>query len=57
MSKSFVPAIRRAKKFKIFPDDLSRIYKITKRTTPSIPSYNIKQHYVQETDIDSETSE
>ena len=57
MSKSFVPAVRGAKKFKIFPDDLARIYKITKRTTPSIPSYYGKQNYVQETDIDSETCE
>jgi hypothetical protein len=53
MSKSFVPAVRGTKKFKIFPDDLARIYKISKRTTPTIPSYYGKQHYVQETDIDS----
>jgi len=39
MSKSFVPAIRGNRKFKIFPDDLARIYKIAKKKTPSIPSF------------------
>jgi len=43
MSKSFVPAARGSKKLKIFPDDLARIYKITKRTTPTIPSFYRKE--------------
>jgi hypothetical protein len=47
MSKSYVPAIRKNKNFKIFPDDLARIYKITKRKAPAIPSYYGKQHNVQ----------
>jgi hypothetical protein len=37
MSKSFVPAIRGTRKFKIFPDDLAKIYKITKRKAPAHP--------------------
>ncbi len=53
MSKSFVPAVRGNRKFKIFPDDLGRIYKISKRTTPSIPSFYGKEHKYVETDIDS----
>lgn len=55
MSKSFVPAIRGTKKFKIFPDDLAKIYKITKRKAPAIPSYYGKQEKYLETDVDSET--
>jgi len=47
MSKSFVPAVRGTRKFKIFPDDLTRIYKISKRKTPSIPSYYGKQLNLQ----------
>jgi hypothetical protein len=53
MSKSFVPAIRGNRKFKIFPDDLSKIYKITKRKTPAIPSFYGKEPKYLETDVDS----
>lgn len=40
MSKSFVPAMRWNKKFKIFPEDLQRIYKIVKKRTPMIPPFS-----------------
>jgi len=53
MSKSFVPAMRGNRKLKIFPDDLQRIYKISKRKTPSIPSFYEKHQTCSETDIDS----
>ncbi len=55
MSKSFVPAVRGIRKFKIFPDDLAKIYKISKRKTPTIPSFYEKTQKYMETDIDSET--
>jgi hypothetical protein len=42
MSKSFVLAIRSNRKIKIFPEDLKRIFKIDKRKTPLIPSFNGK---------------
>lgn len=57
MSKSFVPAIRGNKKLKIFPDDLARIYKISKRKTPSIPCFYQKHQQLADTDNDSETCE
>jgi hypothetical protein len=53
MSKSFVPAIRGTRKLKIFADDLARLYKITKRKTPTIPSFYGKHQKHQETDVDS----
>lgn len=53
MSKSFVPAVRGSRKFKIFPDDLARIYKISNRKTPMVPSFYGKHEKYSETDIDS----
>jgi hypothetical protein len=55
MSKSYVPAVRGNRKLKIFPDDLSRIYKLARRETPKIPSFSGKHKKELETDIDSET--
>jgi hypothetical protein len=47
MSKHYVPAVRGKRSFKIFPDDLARIYKIAKRKVPSIPPYYGKHQNLQ----------
>jgi len=53
MAKTFIPAIQGNRKFKIFPDDFVRLYKITKRKTPTIPKFEEKKIKMIETDVDS----
>jgi hypothetical protein len=53
MAKTFIPAVQGNRKMKIFPDDFIRLYKISKRKTPTIPKFEEKPHRVMETDVDS----
>jgi len=40
MSKAYIELRYRQKKYKLNADDIGRLYKISKRKTPSIPAFN-----------------
>ncbi len=54
MAKAFIELRGNMKKYKLNANDIAKLYKITKRKTPSIPDYYSKQHIVAETDDDCE---
>lgn len=54
MAKTFISAVQNNKLIKVFPDDFQRLYKITKRKTPTLPKFVEKCKKLHETDVDSE---
>lgn len=50
MGKAFIELKQRNRKYKISASDISKVYKLTKRVTPSIPSFANSDKMAQETD-------
>lgn len=56
MSKAFIELRSRTRKYKLDASDIGKLYKISKRKTPSIPSFDGKQTLLSETDDDGQLS-
>ena len=41
--RSYIPVIQNNKKLKVFIDDVKKIFKAPKKSTPSLPSYDRMQ--------------
>lgn len=54
MGKTFIELRGCNKKYKLNPVDIAKLYKITKRKTPSIPDFHSKSFILSETDDDCE---
>ncbi len=42
MSKAFIELRSKNRRYKLNADDISKLYKITKRKTPSIPEFSFR---------------
>jgi hypothetical protein len=56
MAKAFIELKQGNRKHKLNASDISKVYKITKRTTPSIPSFGKIVKYMPETDDETEAT-
>ena len=54
MGKAFIELRGCNKKYKLNAVDIAKLYKITKRKTPSIPDFHSKSFILSETDDDCE---
>ena len=54
MSKAFIELKGRQRKYKLNANDIGRLYKISKRKTPSIPAFEERPKAIIETDDDCE---
>jgi hypothetical protein len=54
MGKAFIEMRYKQKKYKLNADDIGKLYKISKRKTPSIPSFEDRTKLLVETDDDNE---
>lgn len=54
MGKAIVELRYRQRKYKLNADDISKVYRITKRTTPSLPLFHKEVKVLAETDDDCE---
>ena len=52
MSKAFIELRSKQRKYKLNANDISKLYKIVKRKTPSIPGFDAKTVVFMETDDD-----
>lgn len=55
MGKAFIEMRYKQKKYKLNADDIGKLYKISKRKTPSIPAFEDRTKLLLETDDDNET--
>ena len=54
MAKTFVEMQMRKRKYKLNTDDIGKLYKLTRKTHPSIPPYFSDVKIQAETDDDAE---
>lgn len=54
MSKAFIELRGRQRKYKLNANDIGRLYKISKRKTPTIPIFEERNKPMMETDDDGE---
>lgn len=54
MGKAFIELRGCSRKYKLNADDIAKLYKISKRKTPSIPEFHSKSFILPETDDDCE---
>lgn len=56
MGKAFIEMRYRSKKFKLNADDIGKLYRICKRKTPAIPTFEDRTKIQTETDDDVENA-
>jgi hypothetical protein len=56
MGKAFVEMRYKKKGYKLNVDDIGKVYKITKKSFPSIPSFEERNKPLLETDDDTENT-
>jgi hypothetical protein len=54
MGKAFIEMRYKLKKYKLNADDIGKLYKISKRRTPSIPVFDDRTKVLIETDDDTD---
>ena len=56
MGKAYIELRYRQKKFKLNAEDIGKVYRIAKRKTPTLPSFEENSKFLLETDDDADVA-